>query len=116
MKQIFVFFSCFMLFVSQAQEVKFLDKASNKPIVGVTVHNNTKTINLISDADGKVSLNSFTDNETITFQHILYAELTFTKLSAPQLIFLTKKVQDLEEIVISASKFEQNKREVPKKL
>ena len=116
MKSTFVFFSCLILFVSHAQEVIILDETSNEPIVGVAVYNSSKTKSFISDVDGKVSLNLFNDDEKIIFQHLSHFKLTYQKSEVPQVIYLIMKAQDLDEIVISASKFEQTKREVPQKI
>lgn len=116
MKNILVLFSCLTFLVFHAQEVTILDETSNEAIVGVVVYNNSKTINLISNIGGKVSLNLFSNNEKIIFQHISHVTLTYIKSEIPHIIFLKMKSQDLDEIVISASKFEQSKREVPQKI
>ncbi|MBE9488929.1 MAG: TonB-dependent receptor [Bacteroidetes bacterium] len=116
MKCVFIFFSCLTLFVASAQEVIILDESTNKPISGVVVYNSLKTKNIISDVDGKVSLHLFTENEKITFQHISHIKLTYYKSEIPQVIYLSTKSQDLDEVVVSASKFEQSKREVPQKI
>ncbi len=116
MKNIFVFFSCLILFVAHAQEVTILDEMSNEPIVGVVVYNSSKTKNFISNLEGKVSLNLFSDNEKIIFQHISHNKISYIKSKVPKVIYLVMKAQDLDEIVISASKFEQSKREVPQKI
>lgn len=100
----------------QGQEVTILDETSNKPIVGVTVYNSSKTKNLISNFEGKVSLDVFNNSEKIIFQHISHIKLTYIKSEIPLVVYLKMKAQDLGEIVISASKFEQSKKEVPKKI
>ncbi len=116
MKNIIVFFSCLTLFVTHAQEITILDETSNKPIVGVAVYNSSKTKSLISNFEGKVLLDIFTENEKIFFQHISHFKLAYIKSDIPQVIHLIMKPHDLDEIVISASKFEQSKREVPQKI
>ncbi len=116
MKTIFVVFSCLILFATQAQEVTILDESSLEPIAGVVVYNNSKTKSLTSDLDGKVSLIIFNENERITFQHITHIRLTFVKSKVPGTVYLIMKSQGLDEIVISASKFEQSRREVPQKI
>ncbi|MCK5400635.1 MAG: TonB-dependent receptor [Flavobacteriaceae bacterium] len=116
MKYLFVFISCLTLFVTYAQEVTILDESSNEPISGVAVFNSSKTKSFISDLDGKVSLNFFNDNEKIIFQHISHFKLSFIKSEVPKVIYLIMKAQDLDKIVISASKFEQSRKEVPQKI
>ncbi|MCH7523614.1 MAG: TonB-dependent receptor [Bacteroidetes bacterium] len=116
MRHNFLLFLCLAFFVTQAQEVTILDQTSHEPIVGVVVYNSSKTKNLISNFEGKVSLDVFNTNEKIIFQHISHVKLTYLKSEIPHIVYLIMKAQDLDEIVISASKFEQSKREVPKKI
>jgi len=116
MRHNFLLFLYLAFFVTQAQEVTILDQTSHEPIVGVVVYNSSKTKNLISNFEGKVSLDVFNNNEKIIFQHISHVKLTYLKSEIPHIVYLIMKAQDLEEIVISASKFEQSKREVPKKI
>ena len=116
MKTLFVFFSCLILFATHAQEVTILDESTLEPISGVVVYNSSKTKSLTSDLDGKVSLSNFNENEGITFHHITHIRLTFVKSKVPGTVYLIMKSQGLDEIVISASKFEQSRREVPQKI
>ena len=116
MRHNFLLFLYLAFFVNQAQEVTILDQTSHEPIVGVVVYNSSKTKNLISNFEGKVFLDVFNNNEKIIFQHISHVKLTYLKSEIPHIVYLIMKAQDLEEIVISASKFEQSKREVPKKI
>ncbi|MBN4058042.1 TonB-dependent receptor, partial [Olleya sp. AH-315-K02] len=80
------------------------------------VYNSYKTKTLISNFEGKVLLDIFTENEKIFFQHISHFKLAYIKSDIPQVVHLIMKPHDLDEIVISASKFEQSKREVPQKI
>jgi hemoglobin/transferrin/lactoferrin receptor protein len=116
MKRIVVFLCCLNFSVIYAQEVTILDQASNEPIIGVVAHNNSKSKSLISNFEGKVSLDIFSDNEKIIFQHTSHINVTLRKSEISKVIYLAMKTQDLDEIVISASKFEQSKREVPQKI
>lgn len=116
MKTLFVFFLYLFVFVAQGQEITILDDSSQEPIVGVVVYNSDKTKSVTSDLDGKVSLGIFDDDEKITFQHITHIRLSFIKSRIPRIVYLIMKSQGLDEIVISASKFEQSRKEVPQKI
>ncbi|PTM08245.1 MAG: TonB-dependent receptor [Bacteroidetes bacterium] len=116
MKKIFTFFLCLFAYIVVAQEVTILDKATNEPIAGVVAYNSAKSESVMSDLDGKIYLNGFAINELIVFQHISYIKLRRKKSDILSTIFLEHEAQDLDEIVISASKFEQSKREVPQKI
>lgn len=99
-----------------AQEVLILDKNTLDPIAGVVCYNNSKTMSVMSDLEGKIVLDDFDKNEQIIFQHINYINLKIRKQNISKTIYLENKTQGLDEIVISASKFEQSKREVPQKI
>ena len=112
---LFFVFSMFFL-LSGAQEVMIINKKSRAPIAGVAVYNISKTKSAVSDLEGNVSLDLFKKGEKITFQHISFEKVTFLKSQISQVVYLTPNAQGLSEIVISASKFQQNKREVPQKI
>ena len=114
-----VFFFVFFLFTVtfQAQEITLLDAVSNEPIVGAALYNNSKSKSVVSDIDGKLSLVNFTRNERITVQHVSYYSKTIFKSEIlNNTIFLNPNTHALEEVVISASRFEQDKRDVPQKI
>lgn len=116
MKIFSTLFLCFVVFTSFSQEVIILDKTSGEPIFGVVAYNNSKTKSFMSDLEGKISLNNFSNSEQITFQHISYIKFRSKKNHISRVIYLEHESQDLDEIIISASKFEQSKREVPQKV
>jgi len=116
MKNSIVFFLCLACFIMQAQEITVLDEASKTPIPGVAVFNNSKTKSTVSNLEGKLSLDGFLENERLIFQHISHIRTVFIKSEVPNVLYLKAKSQDLGEIVISASKFEQSKKEVPQKI
>ncbi|MFK7782616.1 TonB-dependent receptor plug domain-containing protein [Psychroserpens sp.] len=99
-----------------AQEVKVLDQETQIPIVGVTIYNSQKDKSVITDIDGKASLDQFDANETIYFQNILYVKYS-TKKSVIALdnyvVSLEPNIEGLDQVVVSASKFEQSKRDIP---
>lgn len=113
------FFFCFLaLFICQvsAQQIVVVDKTNAEPIIGVAVFNLFKTKTNISNFDGQLSISSFQSFEKIYFQHMAYHNEAVLKSKLSDTIFLTPKSLDLNEVVISASKFEQNKKEVPHKI
>lgn len=109
---------CFAMSI-QAQEIKVLETESRQPIVGVTIFNESKSIFVITDFDGLASLNSFSDSENIYFEDIFYSKLKTTKstiIANNFIVLLEAKIEGLDEIVISASKFKQSKRDIPQKI
>ena len=116
MKNLVLFFSWLVCFIAQAQEITILDETTKEPILGVVAYNNSKTKSTITNLDGKLVLDIFLDNEKIIFQHISHIKVVLVKSKVPSILYLRAKTEGLEEIVISASKFEQSKKEVPHKI
>lgn len=114
-----LFFHLFFMLLSSvlfAQKVIVVSQTTNEPISGVAVYNQDKTISTISDLDGVVILDSFSETDVITFKHLSFHIITTKKSELANILKLVPNAQDLEEVVISASKFEQNKKEVPQKI
>jgi outer membrane receptor protein involved in Fe transport len=106
----------FFTFYVNAQDIIVFDQATNEPISGVVAYNKSKSKSVMSDFDGKISLAGFDTNETIIFQHLSYFNFKTEKNKIKNVVYLEPKAQDLDEIVISASKFEQSKRDIPQKV
>lgn len=109
-----------MFFASaSAQEMTILDIDSKEPIVNVAVFNTNRTKTTISDLEGKCDLSIFSKNERITLRHISY-EVYKTSLS--QIIkngskaLLVLRPEQLDEVVMSISKWEQQKKDIPHKI
>ena len=101
---VFIFFITFSI---QAQQVKVLELGLNFPIENVTIYNDTKEIIIFSDKDGIADLSAFKDTDVISFYHIGYFEYEILKRELSVIEFvvpLVKKSEQLDEIVLSASK------------
>ena len=116
MKHFYSYILCVFLWNLSAQQVTIVDETNLDPIAGVAVFNLVKTKTNISNLDGQISLARFQGFERIYFQHISYHRESILKSKIGYTIFLTPKSTNLNEIVISASKFEQSKKEVPQKI
>ena len=112
---LFFFFVCCSLF---SQQVKVLNKLTKEPVFGVAIYNEDKTKSVITNFKGEAHLDKFSDSETIYFQHLshLIQSLKKSEILKTLNVFLVSSTQGLEEIVISASKFEQNKKDIPQKI
>ena len=51
-----------------AQNVQVLDQDTQIPVVGVTIYNANKDKSVITDIEGKASLDQFNTDETLYFQ------------------------------------------------
>lgn len=117
-----LFFHCFFLLFSLslvAQEITVYDMSTKEPVAGVAIYNLSRTKSVVSDIDGKADITKFEKFEVLVFQHL---SLITTRLVKSRIIknglevYLASNSQNLEQIVISASKFEQKQKDVPQKI
>lgn len=111
----------FLLFfgVAAAQEIRVLDADTKESILNVAVYNSDKSKTVLSDSDGKCDLTVFNKNERITFKHISYEIGRSTKNHIDKQgsrIYLVMKIEELDEVVMSVSKWEQQKKDIPNKI
>ena len=98
------------------QNITVLEESSNEPIPGVAIYNLKKTKYVVTDINGQAKLDSFNPRELIYFQNLLYKKLQLRKFDISEnnnVIYLVPRVEGLKQIVISASRFEQSKRDIP---
>ena len=99
---------------SFAQIVNIVDE-SNSPIAGVSFYT-TDNVFVSSDDQGNVNLDKFFDTDTIVIQQFGFVKKKIIKSLIPNKVILNYNNEILNEVVISASKFSQKFREVPKKV
>jgi hemoglobin/transferrin/lactoferrin receptor protein len=118
----FSFFLLAMLLVCgklNAQTFEVLNSKTSEPIKYVAVYNSDKTISLLTDKKGRINISVFRKNDTLHFQHTAYFSklIFYTELkSMKHKVYLDEKLVNLNEIIISANKWEQKKNEVPNKI
>jgi hemoglobin/transferrin/lactoferrin receptor protein len=106
----------FFLSICNSQTIQVLEDVTNVPIPGVTIFNSKKDKSVITNLDGEASLDQFSDNEMIYFQNILYVKKALKKSTIQKnnfRVYMVPSIEDLDQVVISASKFEQSKRDIP---
>ena len=104
---------------SFTQVLTIVDNEDLKPIADVVVLNESNTKYIYSNRSGKADISGFVNEDIICFQHFTYERLCLTYNEIKDAGFkikLTKKVFAIEEFVISANRWEQNKNEVPNKI
>jgi len=102
-----------------AQKIQILSEDNQEPISGAVVYNNDKSISGVTDFDGFVDISSFSENEKIFIRHVSHLQLTTTKKkirNAGNKIILPVNSSTLDEVVLSVSKFGQEKRGVPQQI
>ncbi len=113
---IFFLFS-FLGFIAFSQKVKVLDEMNLKPIENTIVY--SKSSSVITTINGIADISKFAVDENIAFKHAAYKDLYLTYGELKNLNFVVKlkeSILNINEVVISASSWEQNKNEVPNRI
>jgi hemoglobin/transferrin/lactoferrin receptor protein len=113
-----IFFFFFVSTTLVAQQIQVLNKLTKEPVFGVAIYNFDKTKSVITNFKGEALLDKFSDSEIIYFQHLshILKKLAKFQIEKSNKIYLDSNTFGLGEIVISASKFKQNKRDIPQKI
>ncbi|WP_222982145.1 TonB-dependent receptor [Flagellimonas meishanensis] len=102
-----------------AQEVLILDAETGIPVSNVAIYNRDRSKSAISDFDGKSDFEVFSPSERVTIKHIAYETFETTKTQIGKKgnrVYLNLKPEELQEVVMSVSKWEQQKKHVPQKI
>ncbi len=105
-------------FSGLAQKIKVIDKDSGKPIEHVTVYTENGS-SILTDKNGIANLEGFKKYNVLYFQHPAYVNKSIPKIESSDELFvvdLTERIINIDEIVISATKWEQAKDDVPNKI
>jgi hemoglobin/transferrin/lactoferrin receptor protein len=101
------------------QTVIIIDKEGQKPVSDVVIHNRQNSIMIYSNSSGKAEISAFDKNDIICFRHFSYENICLSTdeiEKADNKIFLTRKVFPIEEFVVSATRWEQKRNEVPNRI
>jgi len=102
-----------------AQTLVVKNSLNNQPVENVALFNKSRTISLYTNSKGIASLDRFNPGDSIFFQHPSFEKVVYTRQMLQDLgliVSLKRKIWMLDEFVISASKWEQNIREIPNKI
>lgn len=106
-------------YVGWSQQVTVLDGDTREPIPNVAVFNPDKTIISVTDFDGNFDFATFLKVDRLTLRHLSYETKKVTRLQIVKngyKIYLQMRPERLDEVVMSVSKWEQQKKEVPNKI
>lgn len=106
-------------FFATSQTVIVLNELTREPLPSVIVYNKDKSVSAITDFDGLASLQKFSEDDRIYFQSMAFETYAINKsevLKEGQEILMKPRSEEINPIVISASKFEQRKQDIPQKI
>lgn len=102
-----------------SQTVIVVDAFTQEPLISVVVYNKDNSQSTYTDVQGKVDLTIFSSSELIYFKSLSYKTVGFNKQDIARtngIIKLQSNGDRMDPIVISASKFEQRKQDIPQKI
>ncbi len=117
LKTLFLILLSFFCQLIYAQSVVVCDLKTGKPVEGVVIYANQLSVH--TSKEGKADISLFKDAERISFAHSSYVGLrtSYQNLWANNFIVrLTEDPVRIDEIVVSASRREQSRLEIPNKI
>lgn len=100
----------------RAQQITVIEKTTREPIEHVTVVNPRSGFSTLTDAKGRARLERTQPGDTLHIQHLAYYPVrrTLADIQADGgEVRMDERLLNLEEVVVSASKWEQNRRDIP---
>ena len=115
--------SIFYLFTAHylsAQQVKVLDWETHAPIENVTIYSDSNSTEVLyTNHKGIASLSVFQPSAVLFFNHLSYVEYEILKRSLKEIeyvVYLNKKSEQLEEVVLSVSKGQEKRSRIAKQV
>jgi len=108
-----------ILLDSISQNIFVYNQQTGSPIQDVIIYNFDKSKTGLTNNLGIVNISVFSENEDISFQHPSFTTVTFSKSIFSKLKYkipLNEKLINLDEVIVSASKWETKSNEIPNKI
>lgn len=102
-----------------AQTIRVLERSSGKPVPNIAIYNLEKNKAVISDENGKADISKFALNDSLYFQHPSFLRIVFTRSEIQKMgnvVMMDREVHMMNELVISVTRWEEKKSEVPNKI
>ncbi|MFH5832490.1 TonB-dependent receptor domain-containing protein [Halalkalibaculum sp. DA384] len=103
----------------RGQQVQVVDENTLQPVNNVYLYNQDQDKTAMTNMEGKADLSGFDPGDYITFQHASYKNLVLSLEQIRELnyrVTLAERSVNMEEVFISASKWEQKQSEIPQKI
>ncbi len=116
---IIILFTFFFTSTSIAQKITVLSSANSKPIPDVAIYTKSKEKITSTDFDGFADISEFDINEVLYFEHISHITKSLIKskiIKRKKVVYLQVDENQLSEVLISVSKWEQDKKDIPQKI
>lgn len=110
---------CFLSELLAAQTLKVLHKTDLKPIENLIIYKTDKSKSVLTNSKGEADISIFSEMDELEIQHPAYKTVRFVKSdfkNSGYTLLLNESVIDIEEVVVSANKWEQEKSEIPNRM
>lgn len=117
MKPLFILLLLFCFQIVQAQSVRVCDSKTGKPVEGVVIY--AGQLAAQTNKEGKADVSKFLNAGRITFAHSSYVEFQTNYQNLLSSKFMVRLLEDpvrIDEVVVSASRREQSRLEIPNKI
>jgi hemoglobin/transferrin/lactoferrin receptor protein len=112
-----IFLISFSLFGSlYSQSIEVIDKRTGEGVENVVIYNLELSKSVQTNTQGKADLSIFIEEDILNFQHPSYHERIIAYADIPETgykIELEERIIKIDEVIISASKWEQNPELIP---
>lgn len=111
--------SLLIIMMAEAQSIKVIDDGTGEPLVGVTVTTEVEGPGLTTDLNGEVDISSIAGAEKIVFSYLGYETRKISTekfLDGERIIPMWPDDMLLDEVIVSATKWGQRRRDVPSKI
>lgn len=118
-KFLLIFFTAFVCSVLNGQTVTVQDKESGRPLELVNITSELPKAFSVTNSNGKAKFSHFLNSEKIVFQLLGYKTETKSYKEIEQnkfILYLEPTNISLDQVVISATKWNQPKKEIPSKI
>jgi len=102
-----------------AQKPSVVDRTTRQPIPGVAVYSENMKVSTVTNSKGEIDASIFRSSDSIYFRLVGYETymVTFKQLEAMKYkVEMTEKKISLNEVVVSANRWEENKIENPNRI
>jgi len=117
LKPLFIILLSFCFQIVSAQSVQVCDSKTGKPVEGVVIY--SEQLAAQTNKEGKAEVGKFINAGRIFFAHSSYVELNTSYQDLISANFIVRMLEDpvrIDEIVVSASRREQSRLEIPNKI
>ncbi|MBK9176376.1 MAG: TonB-dependent receptor [Flavobacteriales bacterium] len=100
-----------------AQTITFVDAITLQPLDGATLTSDPPGVSAIVDGKGRARLDAFKGRKAVLVSHVGYRAIVLSPDTvAGAIVRMQRQVIGLEEFVVSASRFEEKRRDVPEQV